>query len=373
MGMADNVGTASADSTPIGQTPQPLTIRGWAQSDAGSGMYRIDLPLWALRNIGHEAVSVVGPDNVDACAESVDVVIGQTMADPERAERWHDLASRKERRPVLVAELDDDIWSVHGSNVAAAAFLTDEVRGRVEDTLRVADAVTVTTEHLARVASRFNENVYILPNCIDLSLLMHNKPEPQRRTIGWTVSSSHQMDVKDMAGTLSHFLRKHPEVDLHLVGQDFRDYFNVPNLRWTSWNAELNEYLRGLDFTVGIAPLLYHAFNKARSDIKALEYAALGIPIIASNFGPYPHTVVHGETGFLVKHPHEWAKYLNLLLNDRQQHQLMSINAKVWASNRTIQGNAWRWELAYRETIARVHGGEIIGLNSPIPPELLNA
>jgi glycosyltransferase involved in cell wall biosynthesis len=78
--------------------------------------------------------------------------------------------------------------------------------------------------------------------------------------------------------------------------------------------------------------------------------------VVASDFGPYAESVIHGETGFLVKRPHEWGRYLGMLAEDVALREQMSINAKLWATNRTVQGNAGQWELAYRQTIARVHG-----------------
>lgn len=368
MGMTEQVGQVSVEAETAASIT-PLKIRGWAQGEAGSGMYRVDLPMWGLKGAGHEAVSIVG---FDSAPEDTDVVLGQILSDPGRALLWEKLKERPGRRPVLIAEIDDNLWDIHGSNVGAAGLASPEVTRRIEDSLRIADAVTVTTPHLGELVSRFNENVYVLPNCVDLNLLLHPKEEPERKTFGWTVSASHAMDVRDVTGTLSHYLRRHPEVDLHLVGQDFRELISAPNVRHSTWNAELNDYVKSIDFHVGIAPLMYHAFNKSRSDIKALEYAALGIPVVAANYGPYPDTVVHGETGFLVKQPHEWAKYLNELLFDDELRTLMGLNAKVWASTRTIQGNAWKWELAMRETIARVHGDPIVGLNAPLPAELVS-
>jgi glycosyltransferase involved in cell wall biosynthesis len=120
----------------------------------------------------------------------------------------------------------------------------------------------------------------------------------------------------------------------------------------------LVDYLHTLDFDIGIAPLAYNEFNKSKSDLKVLEYASLGIPVVASDFGPYADTVVHGETGFLVKHSHEWSRYLRMLVEDHQLRETMSVNAKLWASERTIQGNVWRWEMAYRAVIQHVHGGQ---------------
>jgi glycosyltransferase involved in cell wall biosynthesis len=143
---------------------------------------------------------------------------------------------------------------------------------------------------------------------------------------------------------------------MHFVGPDYRQVVNLPNIRWSPWSTNLVDYLRLLDFDIGLAPLAYHRFNKSKSDIKVLEYAALGIPVVASDFGPYAESVIHGETGFLVRRPHEWGRYLGMLAEDVALREQMSVNAKLWATSRTVQGNAGQWELAYRQTIARVHG-----------------
>jgi glycosyltransferase involved in cell wall biosynthesis len=353
-----SVPTVTATAPPAAATGEqpapPLKIYGWAADHNGCGQYRVGLPMWALGRLGHEAraFTVLEED----VPEDADVVVGQLMYDAHRAEVWSELAQRSGRRPVLVLEIDDDVWNVHKSNTTAVKLGSPEVLARLENSLRIADAVTVTTPHLAEVVSRFNEHVYVLPNCIDLSLITYERPKAARLTIGWAGGSSHANDFASTSGMLRQFLRHHPEVDMHFVGQDYRKVIRLPNTRWSNWNRNLVEYLHTLDFDIGIAPIAYHVFNKSKSDIKVLEYAALGIPVVASDFGPYAASVQHGETGFLVKRPHEWAGYLNQLVSDPQLRAEMSINAKLWASTRTVQGNAWRWEQAYRETIARVHG-----------------
>jgi glycosyltransferase involved in cell wall biosynthesis len=334
----------------------PLKIYGWSAGHSGCGQYRIGLPMWGLEQAGHDAraFSVLEED----IPEDADVVIGQLLYDEGRNEAWQSLSKRTGRRPVLIAEIDDDLWNIHKTNYDALSLSSPEMLGRLENNLRIADAVTVTTPHLAEVVSRFNPNVVVLPNMIDLNLIMHQRSKAERTTIGWAGGSSHLNDFEPMRGQLGQFLRRHPEVDLHLVGQDYRGLFKVPNTRWTTWNMNLVDYLHTLDFDIGIAPLAYNEFNKSKSDIKVLEYASLGIPVVASDFGPYADNVVHGETGFLVKHSHEWSRYLRMLVEDHQLRETMSVNAKLWASERTIQGNVWRWEMAYRAVIQHVHGGQ---------------
>jgi glycosyltransferase involved in cell wall biosynthesis len=211
--------------------------------------------------------------------------------------------------------------------------------------------VTVTTAHLADVVSRFNDNVHVLPNCVDATLLERQRPRNERVTVGWAGGSSHINDFDFTGNAIRTFLRRSGDVDLHVIGTDFRRALGCPEARHSEWSENLVDYLNTIDFDIGIAPLAYHAFNKSKSDLKVLEYAALGIPVIATDYGPYTESVQHGVTGFLVRHSHEWARYLRELVNDEALRLEMGANARRWAATRTIQGNVWRWEAAYRSAI----------------------
>jgi glycosyltransferase involved in cell wall biosynthesis len=105
------------------------------------------------------------------------------------------------------------------------------------------------------------------------------------------------------------------------------------------------DYYRSIDFHIGLAPLRAHTFNRSKSPIKAIELAALGIPSICSNFGPYSEVVRHGETGFLARQPHEWATYLRELL-DPEVRRVMGEKARAIAAEHTIERNIELWEKA---------------------------
>jgi glycosyltransferase involved in cell wall biosynthesis len=92
-------------------------------------------------------------------------------------------------------------------------------------------------------------------------------------------------------------------------------------------------------------------FNQGKSAIKALEMAARGIPVIASNFGPYPEFIVDGVTGFLVKTAKQWRDRIRELVADEDLRRSMGEKARELAAGHTIEGNWHRWADAYRSLL----------------------
>jgi glycosyltransferase involved in cell wall biosynthesis len=326
-----------------------LKIFGWAIGQNGCGQYRIGLPMWCLGLAGHDAraFTVLEGDP----PEDLDILVGQLIWDEERSAFWQEQARREDRNFGMVFEMDDDIWTVHSSNEMALGYRDPVLQRRFEDNIRVADAVTVTSNHLAEIVSKFNPNVYVIPNCIDFALLSYQKPATERLTVGWAGGSSHKQDFEAVKSGLRSFLKRNPDIDMHFIGQSYAEEVGRPDARFTGWSVNLVEYLQNIDFTIGLAPLAFHRFNRSKSDLKFLEYSALGIPVVASDFGPYAESVIHGVTGFLVSRPHEWSQYLRDLVNDEAMRTEIGINAKTWAATRIIQSNYWRWEAVYRQVL----------------------
>jgi hypothetical protein len=76
-----------------------------------------------------------------------------------------------------------------------------------------------------------------------------------------------------------------------------------------------DKYPNLLTMDIGIVPLSGVPFNRAKSDIKGLEYAASGIPFIAQNLDSYielQHTLGIGR---LAKNPSKWIRHIEELRN----------------------------------------------------------
>lgn len=323
-----------------------MKIFFWPSDPGGCKYYRCDLPAGGLATLGHEStVSQQMPDW--ARDGEADVIVAQRLTEPGPLGLFKRLSGKSK----LVYEVDDDLWHLDPSNRDAyRAYGPDELR-RAREAIEVADLVTVTTEPLADLLSAWNPNVTILPNMIPAALLQHTPDSSDTRvTIGWGGSPSHARDFGELARPLRIVLQRFGDaVEFHCMGADYTDRCSSRRgrTRFSGWHRTVDSYLGAVDFHIGLAPLRPTAFNDAKSDIKLLEYAALGIPALVSNVGPYARAVQNGAPAVTVT-GRGWEDPLVELIQHPDQRAEYSKLAREWAAARTIEANAWRWEEAYR-------------------------
>lgn len=322
----------------------------WSADSSGCAYYRCELPGSTLADRGHDVLAAtVMPEE---WLHSADVIIGQRVCKPGPSSRWQRLA--KAGRTKLVLEIDDDLFNVDSSNGQAWGFYSQSgVLDNLRANIAVADLVTVTTEPLAEVLRQYNPNVAVLPNCIPASLLaVLPPPVPEHAgvTIGWSGGASHALDLAELGSNLPRFMRRHPEASLHCMG-DAKAATQLAKgvndrSRFTPWVESVPEFHAAIDFDITLAPLRASVFNRSKSAIRCLEAAALGIPVVASDFGPYADFVRDGETGLLAHWPHQWMRHLRTLL-DPVVRQELGTKARALAAEHTIEGNIELWERAY--------------------------
>lgn len=313
---------------------------------SGCGWYRILLPFGQLAEHGHEVTVSAGwlrPTDAQ-------IVVGQRLDKPEALPLWRRLRAQAR----LVYEIDDDVFNVEPVNWMAHQVYSKPVpQDVVVHAAQVADLVTVTTEPLAQVMRQHSDNVVVLPNRIPASLLDVVRPVRDRVTVGWAGGASHGADMGLVAGPLRRMLDRNRHVDVHLVGTDYSPTIRRP-CRFTGWSDDVEAYYRSIDFDIGLAPLVGTRFDRSKSAIKVMEYAALGIPCLASDVEPYRDHVVDGVTGWLVRREHEWGKRLYELANDPGMRAEMGRNARELAAGWTIEEHWTQWETAYQGLLGGV-------------------
>ena len=323
-------------------------MRVFGMHDAsGCGWYRITMPLRELARHGHDVKLMVGADVKAHVAAEWPLIVGQRVDKHNALPAWRRFRARSR----LVYEIDDDVFNIEPVNWQAyGIYNRRDTLDAVAHAAEVANLVTVTTEPLAQVMRQYNDNVTILPNHVPGWVCDHPRTRRERPRVGWGGGASHGADVGLIARPVREFLDRHPAWDGHLIGTDYRPTIKHDRVAFTKWinvGETPDAFYKAIDFDIGLAPLVPSVFSDSKSAVKALEYAALGIPVIASDAVPYRDFVLHGTTGFLVKYDHEWGKYLSELAADAGMREEMGAKAREHARAWAIDDGWKLWESAY--------------------------
>lgn len=196
----------------------------------------------------------------------------------------------------------------------------------VEFMMRHASAVTVGSRVLLNYASRYSENVHLVPSCISLK---YYQPGERRKgdkiCLGWIGNGSHYKDdlIAILREPLAGLARKLP-LRFKLIGACgeralYEAFQNIPGLEFDcidqiEWSnpAAVVEALQDID--IGLYPLLPRQSNEYKCGFKALEYMAMRVPVVSSNVAENREIVEHGVNGYLAETPAEWSEALSRLI-----------------------------------------------------------
>lgn len=102
------------------------------------------------------------------------------------------------------------------------------------------------------------------------------------------------------------------------------------------------------NFDIGIVPLNDIPFNRAKSYIKGLEYAAAGIPFVASALPEYEYLAEQG-VGRVAHNKKEWIKSFDELMDFDMRQDESIINREIIDEEFTIEASAQQWVSTFRQ------------------------
>ncbi len=330
-----------------------MKVLFYCNNRAGGGHYRGIYPARALRRLGHQADWQVGfayeAKEFRPLDLSYDVYVFR-MASSSTAEAL--LQRLAALGKVGLVDVDDNVRTVPFYNPKFRVFRERGGRAlRLERCVRAADGVIVSTPELAELLTPLNPNTFPLPNCVDLEDPVWNPRVERvgnRVTVGWAGSPTHLEDFRPLVPVLEAVCRRYPQVRVAVGGP--RDVFdllaNIPEGQ--------KEYLPPVPFRkypemlarfdIGLVPLLDNSFNRCKSDLKGLEYSALGIPFLASPLPAYTRLVRDGENGFLCPNRRAWFGRLCRLVEDEGLRRRMGEKAREMLADRMYERYAPLWE-----------------------------
>jgi SAM-dependent methyltransferase len=239
----------------------------------------------------------------------------------------------------LVFDLDDDLLSLPDHHPEQGQYDTFRPIG-----LRLAaeaDEFWASTQSLANRFIGIAQQISVVPNRLDdriWSVCADEVAHPSRSVrFLYMGTQTHRPDFDQLIKpTLSHLKNEFGDrIQLDLIG-----VANEPG-PGGEWNivqrpAEIGSsypafatWLQSLGaYDVGLAPLLDAVFNRCKSDVKWLEYSAMGLATIATDLPSYNQSIEHERTGLLVAaNANDFREAMHRLIVDFELRQMIRRNA----------------------------------------------
>jgi glycosyltransferase involved in cell wall biosynthesis len=329
-----------------------------------------------LRPFGSAFIRLLRPLTHTSLQEHVDTTFG-----PNPIDQWTDITIldrlwQPDVSMKLIENLLEEIYKTSNKFVYSlddsyfdlplehSDQLTPEKLAVAKYLLQQADCVIVTTRFLKERFQEYNANIIVIPNALDERLLVPRMPAsfdppfPKRRkTIGYMGTLTHDEDLLMVLPALETVCQNHPnEIVFEIIGGianlETRQKLETLPVRYTAPHPEEHEYpLFMLWYTgqtrwdLAIAPLKDTSFNQAKSDIKFLDYCAIGAPGIYSAVPAYQSSVRHSETGWLVENQIDvWIEALETLITEDELRAQLAQNAyRYLYSERTLAQTSKNW------------------------------
>jgi len=280
-------------------------------------------------------------------------------------EKILDLAHKK-RNPVIL-DLDDLLFELPENHPERCNHAYSDALLPMLQALMEVDLVSVSTENLRDYVLPFNDNVVVMPNCLNDRLWILRSPLPYpvedgKITIGYMGGASHKPDMDFLEPIFLEIIKRYPEkVQFRFWGvQPPSTLASFPQVHCffpNIWDyRDFVTFFQSQSVDIFVGPLIENRFNTCKSPLKYFEYSSLGVSGVYSNISPYKGVITHGYNGLLASTQDEWLKCLIKLIEDNKLRNSFAANAqKEIRSKWLLSQNSSRWQGAYQRVFQTVN------------------
>jgi glycosyltransferase involved in cell wall biosynthesis len=195
-------------------------------------------------------------------------------------------------------------------------------------TVKLADLVITGNKYLAEHAKKFNHNVKILLTGLDTKAYDPNaaSSNDDKIRLVWIGGKDTLKYLAKIKPILEQIGKRFDNVTLRIICNDFFDLENmkVEKCQWSLQNQAMD--LASCD--IGLAPLIYDHYTRGKCGFKILQYAAAGLPTVASPVGVNSEYVLDGVTGYHIHQEQQWLDKISQLIEHPDQRKQMGKAAR---------------------------------------------
>jgi glycosyltransferase involved in cell wall biosynthesis len=254
----------------------------------------------------------------------------------------------------IIYEIDDLLTEIPDF-LSHHQILIDN-QGYLQQALRESTIVSTTTHRLAQAFKKYNDNIDIIPNCVECNVenpILHNKVSPDE--VSLIIASSDKVLV-DMLIAPIFQIQKEYGVKVITVGPISLEFIKadivVEQHEIMPYKDFLN-LIRNTSNLIGIIPLDNSVFSSCKSPIKYFDYSLAGVPTLASNLPPYLDFIENENTGLLVNNNNNaWFNAIkDVILSSQIRSHLADMARYYVVENYSLEHSAKLWNDTIEQAI----------------------
>lgn len=264
---------------------------------SGSGQYRVIEPLHAVQFAGKAQTCIVLPEVPGHTDRRVLTALDVARWQPDRILVQHSIsdadianlrAIREACPQTFIVQLMDDLTSGLPASHPNHVFGQREGHVRTLQALSLCDRLVVSTQPLADYYAAHCPDIRLVPNALDPRFWGQKQRPPvqrQRLRVGWAGAAQHLGDLRLVEQLVRELAGEVDWVFMGMCPDELRPYVKEFH-RFVSYK-DYPAKLANLDLDIAIAPLEDNPFNACKSNLRLLEYGAMGWPVVCSDVYPF--------------------------------------------------------------------------------------
>lgn len=299
--------------------------------ESGCGFYRLMTPVKTLKYFGladtYQTTAFLPPQWIKD--NQPDVCVFQRQTEAQQAT---EIERYKENDPdlKLIFDIDDLLWAAPYGNPYQKYFKAEQQKA-LRKGLRAVELVTASTAPLKdQLDAWVGVQSVILPNLVSGQFFVPPKGRGKRKLrVGYAGSATHLEDLR----LISYVIKEtHTFVDWIFLGYCIPEF--TPYISQYFPGVKVQEYLPALNkmnLDVAVAPLVDNEFNRCKSNLKLIEFGAVGVPVICSKVYPYSNS-----PGFLItpgkRQWKDWLEAIHAYDNDEVLRMDHAVKTQQYAA-----------------------------------------
>ncbi|MBW8034344.1 MAG: glycosyltransferase [Planctomycetes bacterium] len=197
-------------------------------------------------------------------------------------------------------------------------------------TAKLSDVVIAGNDYLGEHAAKYTDNIHVLPTGLDVGdyEVESGRGDDGKVRLVWIGSRSTLMYLEWAREALEEVGRRFDNVVLRIICDSFFEMENM-EVEKVEWSLERQEQCL-CESDIGLAPLPDNEFTRGKCGFKILQYAAAGLPVVASGVGVNREFAKDGVRGFLADSSSQWIEKLSELIENKDLRCQMGDAGREW-------------------------------------------